>query len=176
MPLVDTLHVVAELAVAFAGFASLVSIIGSRRGRDAPNIDAARIRSMLEASLLVAAFALVPILIFHSGLPTSASWRASSGMFAIAAAVIMVLQARRTYLATDPAGYRPSASWLITTIALWTVTLSTLIATALGAVKNAAFGYGVALFAFLVFAALLFIRLIASLLAGPDSNRDMPAV
>lgn len=168
MPLIDTLHVVAELAVAFAGFASLVSIIGSRRGRDAPQVDAARIRSMLEVSLLVAAFAFVPILMHEAGLSIPASWRASSGIFAISAGLIIALQARRTYSATRY-GYRLTRWWGATALMLWLVTLGVLLATTAGVVQNASFGYGPGLFAFLVYAGLLFIRLISSLLEGSES-------
>ena len=174
MPLTDTLHVVAELAVAFAGFASLVSIIGNRRARDAPKVDAARIRSMLEASLLVAAFSLVPILSHEAGLSVSSSWRVSSAMFATAVTIIVALQTRRTYLVASP-GYQLTRSWGVTAASLWLVTLGGLLATTFGAVRNEAFGYSVGLFAFLVYAALLFIRLIASLLEGSDNGTDLPA-
>jgi hypothetical protein len=47
----DALFTVAELAIAFAGFASLAAVIGRRHGGDRPEIDALRLRNMLEASL-----------------------------------------------------------------------------------------------------------------------------
>ncbi len=43
------------VAVAFAGFASLVSILGRRSSRDDPRINAVRMRSMILYSLLVVA-------------------------------------------------------------------------------------------------------------------------
>lgn len=171
MPLTETLHLVAELAVAFAGFASLVSIIGSRRGRDAPEIDASRIRSMLEASLLVAAFTFAPILAHEAGLSVSASWRASSGLFATAAAPVMALQSRRAYAFT---GFRMSRSWQASALALWVATLAAVLGTAFGVVENAGFGYVLGLFVYLAYAGLLFVRLVVSLLEGaPD--RGTPA-
>ena len=108
MPLTGTLHLVAELAVAFAGFASLVSIIGSRRGRDAPEIDAGRIRGMLEASLLVAAFAIIPILAHEAGLSILVAWRVSAGLFAVSVSIIVVRQTRRVTRSLRSFTYRPS--------------------------------------------------------------------
>ena len=79
----DSLHLIAELAVAFAGFASLVAVIGRRQGRDYPHWDAARLGSMLETSLLVIAFSLLPLLPFKAGPSAQSSWRISAGVFAV---------------------------------------------------------------------------------------------
>jgi hypothetical protein len=171
VPLTDTLHLIAELAVAFAGFASLGSIIGSRRGRDAPEIDATRIRGMLEASLLVAAFSLVPILGHEAGLSIAVSWQSSSCLFSVVAASIMALHTRRAYAF---ASFQMSLSWRASAFALWLVALGALLATAVGAVQKAGFGYALGLFALLVYAGLLFIRLVVSLLEG-GPERGAPA-
>ena len=173
MPLSETLHLIAELAVAFAGFASLVSIIGRRRGRDAPKIDADRIQGMLEASLLVAAFAIIPILGHEAGLSISVAWQASAGLFAVSVAIIVALQIRRLLAAPDY-GYRPPLHWRASAFATWFACLGALSATAIGIVENGAFGYTFGLFAFLVYAGLLFIRLVSSLLNASEAS-DEPA-
>jgi len=173
MPLTGTLHLLAELAVAFAGFASLVSIVGSRRGRDAPEIDASRIRGMLEASLLVAAFAIIPILSHEAGLSISVAWQVSAGLFAVSVAIIVVLQARRSH-ALRGSDYRATRYWQASAASLWLACLGALLSTAMGTVENAAFGYTFGLFAFLVYAGLLFIRLVSSLLSASQA-RDGPA-
>ena len=55
MILSESLSLVAELAIALAGFASLVAIIGRRQARDDATMDAIRLRGMLESSLVAAA-------------------------------------------------------------------------------------------------------------------------
>ena len=57
----------AEVAVAFAGFASLVSILGQRESVDHALVLSARMRTMLITSLLVTAFALLPLVISWYG-------------------------------------------------------------------------------------------------------------
>ena len=47
----ERLSLVAELAIALAGFASIVAIIGRRQGRDSTAIDAIRLQWMLGLSL-----------------------------------------------------------------------------------------------------------------------------
>lgn len=64
----ERLSLVAELAIALAGFASIVAIIGRRQGRDSPAIDAIRLQWMLGLSLFTTACALLPSLPFHAGL------------------------------------------------------------------------------------------------------------
>ena len=56
----DLLLSIAEVAVAFAGFASLVSILGRRSSRDSPVVQAARLRGLIISSLIVVAFAFFP--------------------------------------------------------------------------------------------------------------------
>lgn len=53
MPEVDILLTTAEVAVAFAGFASLVTILGRRSAHVDPRITELRFRGMLTNSLLV---------------------------------------------------------------------------------------------------------------------------
>jgi hypothetical protein len=175
MPLTETLHVVAELAVAFAGFASLVSILGVRRGRDAPEIDALRLRGMLETSLLVAAFALVPILAHESGLAVTLAWRVSAGCFAFSVACVFIVQKRRQKAATPATGYRAPHYFTATIYCVLSVCVGALLGTTLGVLQNASFAYGLGLFAFLVYAGLLFARLVSSLLSATEAPRD-PAV
>jgi hypothetical protein len=172
MPFTGTLHVVAELAVAFAGFASLVSILGTRRGRDAPEIDALRLRGMLETSLLVAAFALVPILVHESGLDAALSWRVSAGCFAFSVACVFIVQKRRTNAAAPETGYQAPHHLTATFYFLVFVSFGSLLGTTLGVLPNASFAYGLGLFAFLAYAGLLFVRLVSSLLSTTGAPGD----
>jgi hypothetical protein len=56
----DLLLTLAEIAVAFAGFASLVSILGERQSVDHALVLSARMRAMLLSALLVTGFAVLP--------------------------------------------------------------------------------------------------------------------
>ncbi len=80
----DLLLTIAEVAVAFAGFASLVSILGRRSSRDSPVVQAARLRVLIISSLLVVAFAFFPVVPHRLGASDPAVWRISSGVFATA--------------------------------------------------------------------------------------------
>jgi hypothetical protein len=82
----DTLLTIAELAVALAGFASLVSVIGGRVN-DAPRISASlRLRAMLEIALRNAAFALLPLPFLQFAPSDPSVWRVSSGVYVAATA------------------------------------------------------------------------------------------
>ena len=76
--------------MAFAGFASIVGILGRRSSRDDPHLDAARMRGMVFFSLLVVVFALVPVAFGTFSLSTAATWQLASGLFGIAGLVTSV--------------------------------------------------------------------------------------
>lgn len=79
----DVLLTIAEVAVAFAGFASLVSILGQQDSLDPPLVLGLRMRAMLLTSLLVVGFSLVPIVLHEYGLGAHAVWVfASLGLLA----------------------------------------------------------------------------------------------
>ncbi len=87
MPEVDILLTTAEMAVAFAGFASLVTILGRRSSRVDPRIIAMRFRGMLTNSLLVVAFSMIPLVLFRYGLGEMVVWRLSSVLLALAGGI-----------------------------------------------------------------------------------------
>jgi hypothetical protein len=62
----DTLLTIAELAVALAGFASIVSVVAQRAEEDARLADSYRLRLMLEVALRNAGFAVLPCRFFRS--------------------------------------------------------------------------------------------------------------
>ncbi len=71
----DFLFVVAEVAVAFAGFASIVAVLGQRTTRDHPLTDAFRLRGLLESSLVVVAFSLLPYVLVRISSHELSAWR-----------------------------------------------------------------------------------------------------
>jgi hypothetical protein len=74
----EVLLTIAEVAVAFAGFASLVGILGHQESVDHPLVLSFRMRGMLLTSLLSVAFALVPIILGEYGLGTRPVWTVAS--------------------------------------------------------------------------------------------------
>ena len=99
----ETLLTIAELAVALAGFASLVSVIGGRPN-DASRVSASlRLRAMLEIALRNAAFALLPLPFLQFAPSDPVVWRISSGVYVAATAGHFLLRLR----STDP----PGESW-----------------------------------------------------------------
>ena len=84
MDQVEVLLTIAELGVALAGFASIVTVIGRRQNGETHELVGARLRTMLEVALRNAAFALLP-LPFLQLLPSDPIvWRVGSGLYVIA--------------------------------------------------------------------------------------------
>jgi len=80
----DFMFTVAEVAVAFAGFAGLVTVLSQRLSRTQAQFDVARFRDMLLLSLIASAFALFPVLPATFGASEEITWRVSSLLFALA--------------------------------------------------------------------------------------------
>jgi hypothetical protein len=84
LPESEILLTVAEVAVAFAGFASLVSILGRGTSADDPRVLSLRMRAMLLTSLLVVAFSLIPVIMDSYGVQTRLTWTATSIVLLVA--------------------------------------------------------------------------------------------
>ena len=84
MPETDILLTVAEVAVAFAGFASLVSILGRGTADADPRVLSLRMRAMLLTSLLVVGFSFVPVIFDGYGASRDTAWIGSSLLLLIA--------------------------------------------------------------------------------------------
>jgi hypothetical protein len=143
-------------------FASLVAIIGQRRGHDEPSWDAARLEGMLELSLFTCAFALLPFIPYNAGLSQSAAWRVCAGAFA-APGLLLSLHALRK-LRKIP-GYTAATAWGLLWIGLSTAAQIALATAALGLMPRPAVVYLAGLYTYLAMAALTFLRLVRSLLA-----------
>ena len=75
----DILLSIAEIAAAFAGFAALAGVIG-RRSTTSEQLDFARLKSVVFASLLVVLASLVPIVLARFELNEIVAWRIASGL------------------------------------------------------------------------------------------------
>jgi len=74
----DLLLVIAQLSVAFAGFASLASALGNRNRRDETRVDAGRLINMLVVGLCTAMLALVPFALTLFSSSENMVWRSSA--------------------------------------------------------------------------------------------------
>jgi hypothetical protein len=101
----------AEVAVAFAGFASVVTVFRRREhGGWAPQ-DALRFQLMITASLSVVFFALFPFAISFFGASESRVWSCGSAALGFYVVLIATLVARRTLSLTSGAALNPYISW-----------------------------------------------------------------
>jgi len=121
----DTLLTIAELAVALAGFASLVSVIGGRQNGTSRVFASMRLRLMLEVAFRNAAFALLPLPFLQLAPADPMVWRISSGLYIIITLGHTFLRLRRN----QPAG----ESWLsASTSILLSISVLTALANVLG--------------------------------------------
>jgi hypothetical protein len=77
----DVLLAICEVSIAFAGFTSIVGVLGKRGGHwDAE--DSFRLWLMIESSLATLFFSLLPFVLHHFALTETAVWGFSSGAMA----------------------------------------------------------------------------------------------
>ena len=163
MPNADFLFVTAEIAAAFVGFASVVAILGQRATRDDPSLDAARLRAMIQAGLLVVLSALLPYLFHSAGFVGPALWRVSSALVFVAGVALLI----DSFVMFRRAVASPSARWVgFLALALAAATPLLLGLAALGIPPDPVLSYLVALYLYLLLVALGLFRIVTSLLAG----------
>jgi hypothetical protein len=85
----EFLFTVAEVAVAFAGFAGLIVAISGRQGRSAAEVrlDLVLLANVLSASLMTVAFAFIPATLLGMDVEPSIAWRGSAFLYAVSLAV-----------------------------------------------------------------------------------------
>ena len=87
--------VIAQMAVAFAGFGSLASRLGQRLGADNAKVDAMRLSLMLSASLSTALLGLLPATLASFALDEQLALRASAVVALIAMLIYAPISVRR---------------------------------------------------------------------------------
>lgn len=174
MPESDILLTVAELSVAFAGFATLAGVLGKPKSSDAAYMNASRLRGMLESALLALAFALIPFVPFLFDIDQGVGWRLSAGAFLLANVTRQVFLFRRLS-AIRAAG--ANMTWLTVTLVAQiasSIVLLGVVAGLFGEYSGAAYVF--ALFGALLNSAVLFLRLAETLVstqrAGPADASD----
>jgi hypothetical protein len=167
----ELLLTISELTIAFAGFASLASILGRSFSKDDPRVDAGRLLNMLTVSLSLTFVALVPFIPMLLGWSSRWVW-GGSGIVALAAvALISPSVVRRTSQMKKFAGFSTPANFLNHT--LFVTAIVCFLCSALGIPSSGAFvAYFGGIVALLASCAILFFRVIASLLQPvvPDNE------
>jgi len=157
----ELLPTLSEIAVAFAGFASLVSILGGRSSGDQLLANLVRLRGMLQAALVVLAFSLAPFLPARFGVSDDLSWRTAGAVFALAMLAPMPFQYPRVL--SSPVNSRVAISLgilqLLAGLALATCVATQPLVVVIGA-------YHLALFAMLASSSILFMRVVTSAYRG----------
>jgi hypothetical protein len=91
----ELLLTTAQIGMALAGFVGLVTLLGRPAPRTDSRLNEIRFRSMVELSLTLAAFGLLPFVPTELGLVESVAWRVSSTVYAIACASFLLHSVRR---------------------------------------------------------------------------------
>jgi len=156
-----------EVAVAFAGFAALVTAIRDHAsGETNPHLWV-RLRGMVELALVVAAFSGGAVSLRAFGVPDETVWRICSGVLAVAwpaQFLYLVARAQRLHRAGYPFASRAYRSYLYSIALLTTASLAT---NALGWWSSSAGAvYFTNLGLLLLVAGVWFIRLVAGIVPG----------
>jgi hypothetical protein len=167
----DVLLTIAEVAVAFAGFASIVVLFQHRDPLRWPPAVVVRLRTMIEGSLVTLFSALLPFILFHFGMNGEALWATCSLLFAASICANAVLIWRRSKVPLS--GGHLSRSFTITVGVITAFVLAALILNSAGLVFPRTFGpYLVGVAWNLVFASLMFLRVV--ILPSAPENAQPP--
>ncbi len=155
----DVLLTIAEVAVAFAGFASIVVLFQHRDPLNWPPAVVVRLRTMIEGSLATLFSALLPFVLHHLGLAGDALWATCSLMLALGYVAFGVLVWRRS---RGPLASRELSVPFSATIGVITgVVFFALLLDAAGILLDRGFGvYLVGVTWTLLFASLMFLRVV----------------
>jgi hypothetical protein len=154
----DVLLTVAEIAAAFAGFATLAAVFTSGRGHDSEEQVAVRFQTLLIYSLATIGFCFVPFIPLWYGYSSESIWYVSTWLLASGIACINIWMALRNRAAVAKVSKFLLIPWILAVWAPVVVAGLSLI----GVGTNAA-NYRVALLATLFISASAFVRVIASL-------------
>ncbi len=167
--MIDTgeLLTLAEISVAFAGFSALVTVLGTRDAEGDPRLDSFGLRSLVEVSLVVAAFSLFPLIPHKLAVSEPMVWRISGAGYLVVQLVGSISSWRRF----RPLRHLRTSGDRVTERVVWPFVLTSyaaLLTVSLGPypAANSAL-YFTALFSNLLIAGLLFMRVASSVLASP---------
>jgi hypothetical protein len=91
----DLMLTTAQIGMALAGFAGLVTLLGHRNRRVDSRLNEIRFRSMIELALTLTTFSLLPLIPFELGSDEAIAWRVASAAYAAATLTFLVHSLRR---------------------------------------------------------------------------------
>ena len=153
----ELLPTLAEIAVAFAGFASLVSILGGRSSGEQLVANLIRLRGMLQSAILVLAFSFAPFLPTKFGASAEVSWRTAGAVFALVMLAPMPFQYPRVL--SSPVNPRVAVSIGLMQLVAGVVLATSVVTQSPTVVVGA---YHLALFVGLATSSVLFMRVVTS--------------
>lgn len=166
--------VIAQIAAAFAGFGSLASGLGQKRGGDDARMDAYRLESMLLASLSATMFGLLPATLAALGGDLLWGIRLSA-LFAAASILLFstraMIRARRL---TRVAGFSIQAT-IVNLVCVWGAFVAFSVCAAGSPDGRDAAYYLLGLMGFMGSTVTLFSRVIVSMLQPYQRDLDAPA-
>ena len=163
----DALFTIAELSVAFAGFASLASVLARHRAE----VNSERLLNMLSVSLGVTGLSLIPTLFATIGWSEETIWRASGLGGVLGLCLLAWRIGRRTSAVSRLQGY--SRAGTAANIGLFAVGLLGFLCCIAGWPSASRFTpYYAALLALLGVSGTLFFRVIKSLLSRVDPSGE----
>lgn len=113
----DVLLTLAEVSVAFAGFAGVVAVFGRNDPATWTFADRSRFYSLVSTSLSVVFLSLVPIALAALEIPVSTVWRLTSGLFLVYLGTSLVVWFRQFCAASD------QERLVVSSLVLWGVML-----------------------------------------------------
>ena len=159
----DLLLTIAEVAIAFAGFASLAAVV-STRSEKLKTLKAMRFQSLLMVSLTTVGLCFVPFVPPYYGFSESVSWTISSVLLVASVSLVNLALVRLTGGGgMNPTGLPRSYVIMWGTVAWTPVLMASLAVVGVGSYVG---NYVVALLAMLMISALSFMRVITSMLEG----------
>ena len=164
----DTLVIFAEVAAVFAGFAGLAGLLAQRFTGQAADVAKARLLGTIELALVVVAFSLIPLAMLNFAPESTLIWRMLS--LALAAFVTgYAIWSRRYLLRGLPWGGRLYrlvwSAWIFGGAII-------LLTNATGVLGREASYYIGGLLLYLLWAMVLFARLLRSLVVGGTESGD----
>jgi hypothetical protein len=155
------LELIAELAVALAGFSGVVTVLRGRESERSQGAALTALIAMLHASFLAGGLALLPFVFHHSGLSEGATWGSAGAVGAAIQAARLGGRRSRTFATSGLPESERGAYWVFRSISLATLLLY--LSLALGVPFGRTFApYLVALLLHLAAAAGLFFRLLTT--------------
>ena len=161
----DVLLTVAEIATAFAGFATIAAVFGSKGDQDADPRVLARFRTLLVYSLSAVVLCFVPFIPLWYGYSAESTWYISSWLLA---GIITGINIAMTFVTRESTGTSSKLMLVSWVMAAWAPVL--LAGLAIGGVGRTPANYLVALLIVLLLSAAAFILVIASVLTRPREH------